>query len=637
MGKIHELGDALSNKIAAGEVVERPASVVKELVENAVDAGSTVIDILVKEAGLEEIRIIDNGSGIEHEDVLTAFKRHATSKIHNEDDLFRVRTLGFRGEALPSIASVSKVKLQTCSESETEGTEVVLEGGKVISFERARARKGTDLSVQELFYNTPARLKYMKTLHTELGHITDAVSRLALCNPHISFRLVHNERKVLQTSGNGDPVQVLASIYGVGIAKNMVKFQASSLDFEVTGYMAKPENTRASRHYMTIIVNGRFIRNHAIQKAILDGFHTFLPIGRYPICLLDIKMDPLLADVNVHPSKLEVRFSKERDLMDQVTAAIRSQWRKETLIPSAVSAFEKREQKAVQTTIDLELPSENAKSTVGQDSFSTHIEGDSKGSTGSVNLTGQRKEELDNGLINELVSQPAFVKEEESSLEKTAEEVARWKDEMEEKVPASSIEVRSPRIPPLYYVGQAHGTYIIAQNDEGLYLIDQHAAQERLKYEFYRVKVQEVANDVQDLLIPLTLEYAPDDFIKIKENQNKLEAAGVFLEEFGMNSFIIRSHPTWFPKGEEKETIEEMIEQLLNMNKISIEKIREEAAILMSCKGSIKANRYLRQEEIETLLHDLRYASDPFTCPHGRPIIIKFTTYELEKMFKRVM
>ncbi|HWO78043.1 MAG TPA: DNA mismatch repair endonuclease MutL [Bacillus sp. (in: firmicutes)] len=633
MGKIHELGDALSNKIAAGEVVERPASVVKELVENAVDAGSTVIDILVKEAGLEEIRIIDNGSGIEHEDVLTAFKRHATSKIHNEDDLFRVRTLGFRGEALPSIASVSKVTLQTCSEIETEGTEVVLEGGKVVSFERARARKGTDLSVQELFYNTPARLKYMKTLHTELGHITDVVSRLALCNPTISFRLVHNDKKVLQTSGNGDPLQVLASIYGVGIAKNMVQFQASSLDFEVKGYMAKPEITRASRHYMTIIVNGRVIRNHAIQKAILDGFHTFLPVGRFPICLLDIKMDPILVDVNVHPSKLEVRFSKERELMEQITAAIRGQWRKETLIPSAASVMEKREQKSVQTTIDLDIGMEEEKRNAKQGIYSAILT--------SVDAGGRSKEEPGKGSIHPVVDetdvQPDFVKEAERTLDTSTEEPTKWRNEKEEELPASNLEVRSPRIPPLYYVGQAHGTYIIAQNDEGLYLIDQHAAQERLKYEFYRVKVQEVANDVQDLLIPLTLEYAPDDFIKIKENQNKLEAVGVFLEEFGMNSFIVRSHPTWFPKGEEKETIEEMIEQLLNMNKISIEKIREEAAILMSCKGSIKANRYLRQEEIETLLHDLRYASDPFTCPHGRPIIVKFTTYELEKMFKRVM
>lgn len=610
MGKIHELGVALSNKIAAGEVVERPASVVKELVENAVDAGSTVIDILIKEAGLEEIRIIDNGSGIEHDDVLTAFKRHATSKIQNEDDLFRVRTLGFRGEALPSIASVSKVTLQTCSDSETEGTEVVLDGGKVVSFEKARARKGTDLTIQELFFNTPARLKYMKTLHTELGHITDVVSRIALCYPNVSFRLVHNDKKLLQTNGSGDPAQVLASIYGVSIAKDMVKFAQSSLDFEIEGYMAKPEVTRASRHYMTIIVNGRFIRNPAIQKAILDGFHTFLPIGRYPICLLNIKMDPLLLDVNVHPSKLEVRFSKEAELKDHVSSAIKQQWRKETLIPSAAATQVRTAPKNVQTSLDWDEPKRvETQPALTQEWHSTPSSEEYQ----QMPVSFVKEWEPPN-LESPPTPQPIFHKE-----------------------PEPEPEAHILRIPPLYYVGQAHGTYIIAQNDEGLYLIDQHAAQERLKYEFYRIKVQQVPNDVQELLIPLTLEYAPDDFIKIKENASKLEAVGVFLEEFGMNSYIVRCHPSWFPKGEEKETIEEMIEQLLSMNKISIEKIREEAAILMSCKGSIKANRYLRQEEIETLLHDLRHASDPFTCPHGRPIIVKFTTYELEKMFKRVM
>ncbi|GAA0339317.1 DNA mismatch repair endonuclease MutL [Bacillus carboniphilus] len=618
MGRIHELGDHLSNKIAAGEVVERPASVVKELVENAVDASSTVIDILVKEAGLEEIRIIDNGSGIEHEDVVTAFKRHATSKIQNEEDLFRVRTLGFRGEALPSIASVSKVTLQTCSITEDEGSKIELDGGHVVSFEKAHARKGTDLTVQELFFNTPARLKYMKTLHTELGHITDVVSRIALCYPNVSFRLVHNGKKLLQTSGNGDPVQVLASIYGVGIAKDMVTFEASSLDFEIKGYMAKPEVTRASRHYMTIIVNGRFIRNHAIQKAIMDGFHTFLPIGRYPICLLDIKMDPLLLDVNVHPSKLEVRFSKEGELKEQVTDAIRSRWRKETLIPSAAKGFVKREEKPVQTTLQWDAPT-----------------------TEELKVDRPFHKEIPTHVVTqpEPTSPVSFQPEVDSSFirEVDTESTDVWHEPPHVEQAEPQEEQSEYRIPPLYFVGQAHGTYIIAQNDEGLYLIDQHAAQERLKYEFFRVKVQQVPNDVQELLIPLTLEFAPDDFMKITENKSKLESVGVFLEEFGMNSFIVRSHPSWFPKGEEKETIEEMIEQLLQMNKISIEKIREEAAILMSCKGSIKANRYLRQEEIETLLNDLRKASDPFTCPHGRPILVKFTTYELEKMFKRVM
>ena len=312
MGKIIQLDDRLSNKIAAGEVVERPASVVKELVENAIDAGSTVIEVEVEEAGLGKIRILDNGDGISEEDVLMAFQRHATSKIKNDDDLFRIRTLGFRGEALPSIASVSRFEMKTSTGD--LGSRVVFEGGVLQVQEAAAARKGTDIVVTDLFFNTPARLKYLKTVHTELGNITDIMNRLALSHPEISFRLIHNDRKLLHTTGNGDVRQVLAAIYGVNIVKKMVPISATSLDYKVKGWIALPEITRASRNYISTMINGRFIKNYPLVKAVQEGYHTLLPIGRYPIVLLSVEMDPILVDVNVHPSKMEVRLSKEQEL-----------------------------------------------------------------------------------------------------------------------------------------------------------------------------------------------------------------------------------------------------------------------------------------------------------------------------------
>lgn len=327
MGKIRKLDDALANKIAAGEVVERPASVVKELIENAIDAHSTIIEVELEEAGLAKIRVVDNGDGFEEEDCFLAFERHATSKIKDEADLFRIRTLGFRGEALPSIASVSHLELKT-STGEGPGTWLVLKGGELVQHGRTSSRKGTDITVSHLFFNTPARLKYMKTIHTELGHVVDVINRLALAHPHISFRLTHNGKQLFYTNGNGDVRQVLAAIYGLDVAKKMIAIHAETLDFTIDGYVALPEVTRASRNYMTTIVNGRYIKNYSLYKAIEEGYHTLLPIGRHPITFLNIMMDPLLIDVNVHPAKLEVRFSKEAELNELVQQTIRQSFQK---------------------------------------------------------------------------------------------------------------------------------------------------------------------------------------------------------------------------------------------------------------------------------------------------------------------
>ncbi|MFB4364603.1 MULTISPECIES: DNA mismatch repair endonuclease MutL [unclassified Bacillus (in: firmicutes)] len=627
MAKVIQLSDELSNKIAAGEVVERPASVVKELVENAIDADSTVIEIDIEEAGLASIRVLDNGEGMENEDCKRAFRRHATSKIKDENDLFRVRTLGFRGEALPSIASVSHLEITT-STGEGAGTKLVLQGGNIISESRSSSRKGTEIVVSNLFFNTPARLKYMKTVHTELGNITDVVNRIALAHPEVSIRLRHHGKNLLQTNGNGDVRHVLAAIYGTAVAKKMLPLHVSSLDFEVKGYIALPEITRASRNYMSSVVNGRYIKNFPLVKAVHEGYHTLLPIGRHPITFIEITMDPILVDVNVHPSKLEVRLSKETELHDLIRDGIKDVFKQQQLIPSAQLPKKsapaiKNEQQFI--TFDEKPPEKKVPEKSTAPSYSP------------MKLSSVVKEPVDTEeeLPPHQFDAPPIVDQEQTlEVSDVSEELP---ETFEQECHEEQQQPASERVPIMYPIGQMHGTYILAQNENGLYIIDQHAAQERIKYEYFREKVGEVEPEVQDMIVPLTFHYSTNEALIIEQHKQELESVGVFLESFGSNSYIVRCHPAWFPKGEEAELIEEIIQQVLDSKNIDIKKLREEAAIMMSCKGSIKANRHLRNDEIKALLDDLRSTSDPFTCPHGRPIIIHHSTYEMEKMFKRVM
>lgn len=627
VAKVIQLSDELSNKIAAGEVVERPASVVKELVENAIDADSTVIEIDIEEAGLASIRVLDNGEGMENDDCKRAFRRHATSKIKDENDLFRVRTLGFRGEALPSIASVSHLEITT-STGEGAGTKLMLQGGNIISESRSSSRKGTEIVVSNLFFNTPARLKYMKTVHTELGNITDVVNRIALAHPEVSIRLRHHGKNLLQTNGNGDVRHVLAAIYGTAVAKKMLPLHVSSLDFEVKGYIALPEITRASRNYMSSVINGRYIKNFPLVKAVHEGYHTLLPIGRHPITFIEITMDPILVDVNVHPSKLEVRLSKETELHDLIRDGIKDVFKQQQLIPSA------------------QLPKKSAPVIKNEQQFITFDEKPAERkipekapvtSYSPMKLSSVVKEsvEIEDELPSGQLGTHSVAETKQSMEEPAVSE--EWTEAFEQEADQEQQQTSSERVPIMYPIGQMHGTYILAQNENGLYIIDQHAAQERIKYEYFREKVGEVEPEVQDMIVPLTFHYSTNEALIIEQHQQELESVGVFLESFGSNSYIVRCHPAWFPKGEEAELIEEIIQQVLDSKNIDIKKLREEAAIMMSCKGSIKANRHLRNDEIKALLDDLRSTSDPFTCPHGRPIIIHHSTYEMEKMFKRVM
>lgn len=692
MAKIQELSERLANQIAAGEVVERPASVVKELVENAIDAGSTQIDILVEEAGLKKIQVIDNGEGILTEDVENAFKRHATSKIHSRDDLFRIRTLGFRGEALPSIASVSLLTIETANQEETQGTYLELKGGEVIEHRPAPLRQGTKITVDNLFFNTPARLKYVKTLHTELANIGDIVNRLALSHPTIAFRLVHDGNKMLATAGNGDLKQTIAGIYGLATAKKMLKIEANDLDFEVFGYVSLPEVTRASRNYLSTIINGRFIKNFSLNKAIVAGYGSKLMVGRFPIAVLEIKMDPLLVDVNVHPTKQEVRLSKEQELTDLIAQAIQTALSQENLIPSAADnlRFKKKvpdQPKAEQIEIDLSYAFEEQKpktpqslgydqttgafyvseekSPVVNDSVDNSVESVENNEEFSEE-TGDYPEKQGKTVDKPGDTVDNFV---EKSVDKSADELSTVGNFLEQEVPSQDVaetvyeeelalhpefelgkkdrgleqaiqkletEKATQRFPQLEYFGQMHGTYLFAQSKEGLYIIDQHAAQERIKYEYFREKIGEVTDDLQELLVPFVLDYPNSDALKLKEQKPVLEEVGIYLEEFGQNSFIVRAHPTWYPNGEEEAIIREMIDMLLSTGTVSVKKFREATAIMMSCKRSIKANNYLNEAQARVLLNDLAQCENPFNCPHGRPVLIHFTNSDMERMFKRI-
>ncbi|WP_339215180.1 DNA mismatch repair endonuclease MutL [Ornithinibacillus sp. FSL M8-0202] len=615
--KIFQMPDSLANKIAAGEVVERPASVVKELVENSIDAGSTWIKIELHEAGLEQIKITDDGEGMVEEDVERAFLRHATSKIRNESDLFHVHTLGFRGEALASIASVSRLTIRT-SQGDAAGTYLSLEGGIVTERGKSDARKGTEITVSDLFYNTPARLKYMKTIHTELGHITDLLNRLALSHPEVRFEATHNGKSLFKTPGTGDLLQVIAQIYGMGVARKMLPIKGETLDFKISGFIAKPEITRASRNYISILLNGRYIKSIPLNQAIIRGYHTLLPIGRSPIAVLAIEMDPYLVDVNVHPTKLEARFSKDKELFTLVEQLIQDTFRQTRLIPEIEQKPVEKPRPSIQHTMDFDRSAILLKETIEP--------------TSKLDNYPAYQPEVKQESMVEQDGKHHHNQEKEERFDSEPEEVTTPTPVVQEEVIPSE-----ERVPTMYPIGQLHGTYILAQNENGFYMIDQHAAQERIKYEFFKKKLGNTTNEVQELLIPLTFEFSKQESIFIEHYRDELENVGLFFEDFGNQTYIIRSYPNWFPKGFEEEVIREMIEQIMDDERINIESIREEAAILMSCKRSIKANHHLNHDDMFRLLEDLRKTTDPFTCPHGRPIIIHFSTYELEKMFKRVM
>lgn len=789
MGNIRVLDDHLANQIAAGEVVERPSSVVKELVENAIDAGSRSIDVAVEEGGIQSIRVVDDGSGIEPDDLELAFERHATSKIRSSKDLFAIRSLGFRGEALPSIAAVARVECISAANDGGLGRRLVIEGGKKLALEDTAAPRGTDFRVKDLFYNTPARLKYLKTVQTELGHITDYMYRLALSRPDIKFRLEHNGSLLLDTAGNGDLQQAAAAVYGTATAKRMIPVAVETPDFRIDGWIARPDVTRSNRGGVTVVVNGRFVRNFQTAQAILSGYHTLLPINRYPLAIVRIEMEPSLIDVNVHPAKLEVRFSKEAELSEAIQKAVRDALRKETLIPSGMAGRERRvaptgatsKPYVVQEQLSLyETRSDGGRSAGGgapsaggvrsggaaaafggsatdsaasarnpsggpaQEAFPTaeargsasFPAAESRGSAGA----GERPSHASGSAATYGVSRPfggppsAAVPPRQfggagrsaspnaapptppsrqweprdaekvlralapvppvrgegvsgAQVERTADgtgapenrreppgtaagetperdapsaaamaldarddATSRERDETSRirdaaapgepdgaYAPEPRSESAAPRFPHLFPIGQLHGTYIVAQNEDGLFLIDQHAAHERINYEAFYKRFGSVEALSQMVLFSHTIEFTSSEAQTLRARLPLLESVGVYLEPFGGNTFKVRSHPSWFPAGDEAALIEEMAQWVLSERSPDVAKIREASAIMASCKASIKANQPQSIAAMEKLLERLATCSNPFTCPHGRPIVVSFGKRDLEKMFKRVM
>ena len=618
--KIIELDEHLANKIAAGEVIERPASVVKELLENAIDAKSTQITVKIEESGLKSIEIIDNGEGIAHDEVAVALKRHATSKIKDVDDLFRIRTLGFRGEALPSIASVSELTINTsvADNGDESGTLLVAKGGEIIQNSPAPKRVGTRIKVENLFYNTPARLKYIKSLQAELGHITDIINRLSLAHPEVAFTLINDGREMMKTAGTGDLKQALAGVYGISTAKKMIAISAQDLDFDVTGYVSLPELTRANRNYITVLLNGRYIKNFLINRAIVDGYGSKLMVGRFPIAVIDIKIDPFLADVNVHPTKQEVRISKERELMVLISQAIRQALQPQTLIPDALENLTQQTKPVYPTSKSeqTQLPLQNKSLYYDTERQDFYVK--EKATFEKVPETLSELSEAEK-LVPDTTEQPEEVKMRETVTLTVADEQAANKT-----------------FPELEFLAQMHGTYLLCQSPEGLYIVDQHAAQERVKYEYYRDKIGQVNYDQQQLLAPIFINLPQNDLLTVLEKKDLLAEAGVFLDAYGDNQLILREHPIWMQDDEIESATYELIDLLLDGREVSVKKYREDLAIMIACKSSIKANMFIDAASARDLLQQLAHCENPYNCPHGRPALIAFSNTDLEKMFRRI-
>ena len=590
MSRIKVMDELLSNKIAAGEVVEKVVSIVKELVENSIDAKATMIKVDLKEAGLREITVTDNGIGMDKNDAQLAFQRHATSKLYTDDDLFNINSLGFRGEALPSIAAVSDVVLKTCQDD--VGTQIHIKGGKILENKLSEGRIGTQITVTNLFYNTPARLKHLSSPYAELAGVTEYVNKMALSYPKVKFILTNDEKELLNTSGSGNLLKVIKSIYGLDIAKKMLPIEISNDDYEISGYISLPEVNRSSRNHMTVLVNGRVIKNQYLNRIINDAYFSFKEDTRYPIVVIKITADPILVDVNIHPSKQDIKFSNFEDLKNMISEVINKTIRSKLLIPK----IEVKEQPTVKY--------ENLSLNLERNSISEEPSLlDKQKLTNLVNFNYEPNNELDN-------------EEEPSYIEERPKET----------------------LPELYPIGLALGTYIVCENERGIYLIDQHAAEERINYEKNSYLLAHPNNDVISPLIPMIIELPNNEFIIAKEKLDIIKSYNIDIEEFGINSFRVISHPTWFPKGNEEKIVRRIIEEIVNKGKdFSLAKFNNSLAALISCKMSIKANTRITKEAQEEIINKLRKCNNPFNCPHGRPTIINFTTYEIEKMFKRVV
>lgn len=587
MSKIKVMDEILANKIAAGEVVEKTMNVVKELVENAIDAESDEIKIELIDSGVKEVKVTDNGIGMDRDDATLAFSRHATSKLKNLDDLFNIESLGFRGEALPSIASVSNIELKTSNGK--IGTYLTLSGGKNMHVEESDLQQGTTITVKDLFYNTPVRLKYLKNLYVELANITEYINKMALSYPNIKFTLINNDKVLLDTDGKGDLRKVIYQIYGADITKKMIEVTGENDDYYIHGYISYPEMTKSNRSAITTLVNGRVIKNNELNKIITDAYHTYIPKDKFPIIVLNIDVDPILIDINIHPTKMDIKFSKMDTLKDLVFDIVSKELKRLTLIPTIST---RTEEALRETTIPL--------------------------------YNAYKKE----------VPTPKQTYEETVLDFSISEENTTTETTKPEEPEALAQEKITPRIKHMIPRGIVYSTYIIAENEDGMYIIDQHAAAERINYEKVLKSLKEKVIPI-DLLIPIKIELASNEFLIVKNHLDILKEYGFEAEEFGMNTIIIRSHPNWIFDDIAEECIRKVVDIIISKESFDFDQFVWRMAATMACRMSVKANDYLSYDDQVWLLETLRNCENPFTCPHGRPTIITYTKYDLEKLFKR--
>ena len=595
MSKIQVMNEVLANKIAAGEVVEKTMNVVKELVENAIDAESTEITVKLVDSGVKQIEVSDNGIGMDEEDARLAFQRHATSKLKNLEDLFYIESLGFRGEALPSIASVSNICLKTSNGK--VGTKLTLTGGENMKVERSDLQQGTTITVSDLFYNTPVRLKYLKNLYVELANIVEYMNKMVLSYPNIKFTLINNDKVLLKTDGNGDLLKVIYEIFGANITKKMIPIEGENDDYYISGYISYPEITKSNRNSITTLVNGRVIKNNELNKTIIDCYHTYIHKDRYPIIVLNIDVDPILVDINIHPTKMDIKFSKMDTLKELLTESITKRLEEITLIPDAATRDLHAINEVRHQIIDKEENIENSE---------------------------EVREEKDK--IYEEIKLDFEVQEEKVELEKKIDAIS----------PEEIVDVKTDynRIKKMYPKTVLFKTYIVAENDDGMYLIDQHAAAERINFEKIMKKLKEEPIII-DLLVPIKIELKADEYILIKTHFDLLEKYGFKVEDFGFNTIIIRSHPDWIIEEKSEELIRKIVDILCDKGSFDFDQFIWRIAATTACRMSVMAGDYISQEEQEWILDNIRKCENPFTCPHGRPTIITYTRYELERLFKR--
>jgi len=561
MGIIKPLDEKIANMIAAGEVVERPASIVKELIENSIDAKATTITVEILEFGMKLIKVTDDGVGMDKSDLKMAFYRHATSKIYSENDLLSIKSLGFRGEAIPAIASVSKTTIASRQAGKT-GHEVIFEAGHFSHEGAASMNQGTVVTVENLFYNTPARFKYMKSERAEVLAITETFERLAITNPQIRMELIIDNKSIRKTFGQDDPYSIISSIYGAGLANNLTSFTVEQQKIKIEFILLSHQYTRTNKRDINIFINNRYIQNYLLKEAVIKGFSGKIMTGRYPIAIVKVFMDESLVDVNVHPQKLEVKMVNEYFLSDLIERSIKDKLTSKTHV--------------IPTQSEVTFP--------------------------------KRKE------VKESYLQESF-------------DLTFMEEELER------IEERKVKLPSFDYIGTLAGTYLLFQNEDGLYLLDQHAAEERVRYEYYHRKLGEIKLAVTDLLIPYELELSTRELEQVQTLKDKLLEFGF---KFDTNNHLIQA-PTWIRSDEYNEAIIYLIEQLSLNKKISLSDYRDNMAKSMSCKASVKANHQLSHKEVLKLVEDLSNAEFPYTCPHGRPTLILLSHYDIEKLFKRVV